>query len=195
MVRALTNLGRHDAAIAELQAAVAKAARPGMRAHLLYMQALLHAKRRFDLERSDVCLAQAHAELGLLMPGGTDAIGGGDVAMERAWLHNGQAMNALLRARFARRPVAEAFPEAYRHLCTAFEAVREGRSPDRTYLRFTRLGNMSKLMEIRGEYAVALDLIARTFGDVLDTVEEAGGTWGADHWGASRSAMQAAIMA
>ncbi|WP_372096388.1 hypothetical protein [Tistrella mobilis] len=191
----LTNLGRHDAAIAELEAAVAKAARPGMRAHLLYMQALLHAKRRFDLERSDACLAQAHAELDLAAPGGADATGGGDVAMERAWLHNGQAMNALLRARFARRPVAEAFPEAYRHLCTAFEAVREGRSPDRTYLRFNLLGNMSKLMEIRGEYAVALDLIARTFGDVLDTVEEAGGTWGGDHWGASRSAMQAAIMA
>lgn len=166
----LTNLNLHDQAIDQLQAGHAKARHATLRAHLLYMQALIWSKRKFDLVRSEDCIARAHQALDA-----ASADDPGDVAMERAWLHNGQAMNALLVARFAGRPVAEAFPLSYDHLTRAFAGVTRGHTPDRTYLRFNLLGNMSNLMEIRGEYAVALDLLTKTFDEDLTARIDDGG--------------------
>ncbi|MEN2977389.1 hypothetical protein WG924_09510 [Tistrella sp. 25B02-3] len=166
----LTNLGLHDQAIDQLTAGHDKARHATLRAHLLYMQALIWSKRKFDLARSEDCIARAHQALDAAL-----ADDPGDVAMERAWLHNGQAMNALLVARFAGRPVAEAFPLSYDHLTRAFAGVTRGHTPDRTYLRFNLLGNMSNLMEIRGEYAVALDLLTKTFDEDLTARIDDGG--------------------
>ncbi|WP_188582296.1 hypothetical protein P7L64_25050 [Tistrella bauzanensis] len=166
----LTNLNLHDQAIDQLQTGHAKARHATLRAHLLYMQALIWSKRKFDLVRSEDCIARAHQALDAAL-----ADDPGDVAMERAWLHNGQAMNALLVARFAGRPVAEAFPLSYDHLTRAFAGVTRGHTPDRTYLRFNLLGNMSNLMEIRGEYAVALDLLTKTFDEDLTARIDDGG--------------------
>ena len=158
----LTNLGLQDAAIEALARAGARARHATLQAHLHYMQGLLWAKRKYDLQRSDACFAAAHAALDRARPDDP-----GDCAMERAWVHNGQAMNALLRARFAGRPVASAFQDAYKQVCTAFEMVREGRSRDRVYLRFNLLANMSSLMDIVGEHALAHDLQVKTFDESL----------------------------
>jgi hypothetical protein len=158
----LTNLGLQDAAIEALARAAARARHATLQAHLHYMQGLLWAKRKYDLARSDACFAAAHAAVDRVRHDDP-----GDPAMERAWVHNGQAMNALLRARFAGRPVASAFQDAYTHVCTAFEMVREGRSRDRIYLRFNLLANMSSLMDIVGEHALAHELQVKTFDESL----------------------------
>lgn len=110
--------------------------------------------------------------------------------MERAWVQNGRAMNAILAARLAHKPISTAFPIAFSHLTRAFDLVRDGGTRDRVYLRFNLLGNMSNLMEIGGNYAVALDLLNRTFDESL-----ARGAENEREWIAQQRCMRAALMA
>jgi tetratricopeptide (TPR) repeat protein len=134
---------------------------PGRRAHLSYLQGLIEGKRRYDLSAS--C---AHYERGLaLIESGDD--GEADLPLERGWLLNGLALNEAILWR--REPDAdERHANAFRLEREAFDLVREGSSPSRMYLRFNLLANSALLMEMCGEYDVAIDLFRRTFDFDVD---------------------------
>lgn len=155
---AATNTGRHDAAIRTFNEAYQIAKKPTMRAHLCSMQALIIAKRKFDLAGSQRWYEQGLAELS-----GAADDDDGDPALEEAWIYNGLALNALLEARFSRRPIGSAFDATFDLLRRAFALVQEGGSADYVYLRYNLLGNMSAFMSLQGQHRIALDLFERAF--------------------------------
>jgi tetratricopeptide (TPR) repeat protein len=159
---AATNTGRHDLAIQAFNEAYYLSKKPTMRAHLCSMQALIVAKRKFDLVES-----QHWYEQGLVEISSRVQDDDGDPAVEEAWIYNGLALNALLEARFAGRPIGIAFDETFSLLRRAFKLVEEGGSSDRVYLRYNLLGNMSAFMSIQGQHRIALDLFERAFDSSL----------------------------
>ncbi|WP_425101845.1 hypothetical protein [Tropicibacter sp. S64] len=181
----MVNLGLNDAAIDTLAHAVTLNTAPTLRCHMWYVSGLIWSKRRYNVARSNRCFDLAEAALEQAGPDDP-----GDPAMERAWVHNGRAMNAVLAARFAGQPIKDAFPVAFDHLRRASDLVREGRSRDRVYLRYNLLGNMSNLMEIGGNHPLALDLLNRTFDESL-----AKGSANEREWLAQQRCMRAALMA
>lgn len=181
----MVNLGLYDDAIDILQRAIAACDQATLRCHLWYVSGLIWSKRLYDVARSNACFDMADAALDC-MAAGDD----GDPKMERAWVQNGRAMNAILTARLTHKPISTAFPIAFNHLTRAFDLVREGGTRDRIYLRFNLLGNMSNLMEIGGNYAVALDLMNRTFDESLVL-----GAENEREWIAQQGCMRAGLMA
>ncbi|XKM38273.1 hypothetical protein A4U53_004405 (plasmid) [Rhizobium ruizarguesonis] len=181
----MVNLGLYDDAVDILQRAIAICDQATLRCHLWYVSGLIWSKRLYNVARSNACFDMADAALESVA-----AEDGGDPHMERAWVQNGRAMNAILAARLAHKPISTAFPIAFSHLTRAFDLVREGGTRDRVYLRFNLLGNMSNLMEIGGNYAVALDLLNRTFDESL-----ARGAENEREWIAQQRCMRAALMA
>lgn len=159
---AAINIGQYDRALELLRQAHGEARPATLRAHLAYLVGLIHAKRKQDLARSARWYQKGLAELERVQPDDP-----GDSALERAWILNGIALNLLLRARFRRRPIRSVFTQTYATVLEAFDLVREGRTPDRMYLRYNLLGNMGSLMEIQGEYDVALKLAEDTFDPAL----------------------------
>lgn len=181
----MVNLGLHEAAVDTLYHAIRQCPDAALQCHMWYIAGLVWSKRRYDIAQSNLCFDRAEAAL--------DAVGArttGDPAMERAWVHNGRAMNAILAARLTDRPIKDAFPVAFDQLRKAFELVRDGRARDRIYLRYNLLGNMSSLMEIGGNYTVALDLLNRTFDESL-----AHGTENEREWLAQQRCMRASLAA
>ncbi|MFW8642155.1 hypothetical protein ACOJBO_02170 [Rhizobium beringeri] len=82
------------------------------------------------MARLNACFDMADAALESV-----DAEDGGDPHMERAWVQNGRAMNAILAARLAHKPISTAFLIAFSHLTRAFDlSVKE--AIDRVHLRF-----------------------------------------------------------
>ncbi|QND45957.1 hypothetical protein HB780_09600 (plasmid) [Rhizobium lusitanum] len=181
----MVNLGLYDDAVDILQRAIAICSQATLRCHLWYVSGLIWSKRLYNVARSNACFDMGDAALESVAAGD-----GGDPHMERAWVQNGRAMNAILAARLAHKPISTAFPIAFSHLTRAFDLVRDGGTRDRVYLRFNLLGNMSNLMEIGGNYAVALDLLNRTFDESL-----ARGAENEREWIAQQRCMRAALMA
>lgn len=181
----MVNIGLNDAAVDALTHAISLNAAPTLQCHMWYVSGLIWSKRMYNVAQSNRCFDLAEAALEKASE--NDA---GDPAMERAWVHNGRAMNALLTARFTGRPIKDAFPVAFDHLRRASELVREGSSRDRIYLRYNLLGNMSNLMEIGGNHALALELLNRTFEEDL-----AKGSANEREWLAQQRCMRAALMA
>ena len=159
---AATNTGRHDLAIHAFNEAYHVSKKPTLRAHLCSMQALVIAKRKFDLALSQRWYEQGLAELARAT--GDDD---GDTAVEEAWIYNGLALNALLEARFSGTPIGAAFDSTFNLLCRAFKLVEQGTSPDHVYLRYNLLGNMSAFMNIQGQHHIARDLFERAFDSSL----------------------------
>jgi tetratricopeptide (TPR) repeat protein len=155
---AATNTGRHDLAIQAFRKAYQTAAKPTRRAHLCAMQALIIAKRKFNLAESQRWYEQGLAELA------GDARGDdGDPAIEEAWIYNGLALNALLEARLSERPIGTAFDATFELLRRAFELIKEGQTSDHVYLRYNLLGNMSVFMNLQGQHRIARELFERAF--------------------------------
>jgi tetratricopeptide (TPR) repeat protein len=159
---AATNTGRHDLAIRAFNDAYHASRKSTLRAHLCSMQALIIAKRKFDLAMSQEWYERGLKELALVTPDDD-----GDAAIEEAWIYNGLALNALLEARFSGQPIGVAFEATFKLLCRAFELVEKGTSPDHIYLRYNLLGNMSAFMDIQGHHSLARDLFERAFDTSL----------------------------
>jgi len=181
----MVNLGLHDAAIDTLSHAIGRCETATLECHMWYIAGLVWSKRCYDVDQSTVCFDRAETALEQIRSNDP-----GDADMERAWVRNGRAMNAILAARFSGRPVRDAFPLAFNHLRQAFELVRQGATRDRIYLRYNLLGNMSSLMEIGGNHSVALDLLSQTFDESL-----ARGRSNEREWLAQQRCMRAALMA
>lgn len=157
---AAINVGRAEDALEGLRAAEAGAG-IGRRAHLAYLQGLIEGKRRYDLSAS-----AAHYERGLgLLESGRDE--DADLALERGWLLNGLALNEAVLWR-RQGAVGERHANSFGLEREAFELVREGSSPSRMYLRFNLLANSALLMEMAGEFDVAIGIFEKTFDFDVD---------------------------
>jgi tetratricopeptide (TPR) repeat protein len=181
----LTNIGLHNAALTMLEKATEVAGHATLRAHIWYISGLIWSKRLYDVATSNACFERAECELDSVQ-----ANDPGDPDMERAWVQNGRAMNAILAARLEGRSIRQIFTNTFHHLTSAFDMVREGHTRDRVYLRYNLLGNMSSLMEIGGNYDVALNLLNRTFDESL-----AKGVANEREWLAQQRCQRAALQA
>jgi len=158
---AAVNVGKVEEALHALRLAEEMATTPGRRAHLCYLQGLIEAKRSYDLSSS-----ADHYERGLvtLEEDGPEVE---DLPLERAWLYNGIALNEALLWR--RNPVAtEHYARAFGLVRDAFGLVRDGGHAARIYLRFNLLANSAFLMEMQGNYDLAIDIFSKTFDFGLD---------------------------
>ena len=178
----LSNLGLHKAATELLERGCTASSHPSLRAQFWFMSGLIWSKRLNHIERANACFERAEAELERADPDDP-----GDPALEWAWVQNGRAMTTILAARRERIPVRQVFPVAYGHLKNAFDRVRHGRTPNRSYLRFNLVGNMSTLMEISGNDR-AVSYLAQASNELI-----AGGS-GSD-WLAHLKCLKAARMA
>ena len=152
---AMVNIGKSREALKLLRSAEARADLASRRAHLCYLQGLIEAKRGYDLAASN-----RHYERGLT------ALGRGrqeeDLPLERAWLLNGLALNEALLGR-RNGDGGRHFARAFALEREAFDLVAEGDDPARSYLRFNLLANSAFLMEIQGNYKLAIDTLEKTF--------------------------------
>lgn len=149
------NLGMAPRALNLLQQAEAIAPRPGRAAHLCYLQGLIEAKRSYSLQRSE-----DHYQRGLAVLDGCEA-SDDDLALERAWLYNGLALNQAILWRT--EPSRTRITDAFRLTQEAFALVRDGDDPARSYLRFNLLANSAFLLEIVGDLEAAARVLGRMF--------------------------------
>jgi tetratricopeptide (TPR) repeat protein len=157
------NIGQLDGALAALGSAERLADTAVSRAHLCYLQGLLEAKRRYDLSRST-----AHYERGLDALSGRNE-GPGDIALERAWLLNGLALNDCLMWR--RGQLAD-LGSAFAKVREAFRLVRAGEEVERTYLRFNLLANSAFLLEMQDKIHEAIGVLHAAFDmDGVQSIE------------------------
>ncbi|HEX6074329.1 MAG TPA: hypothetical protein VFZ32_03580 [Micromonosporaceae bacterium] len=136
----------------------------GFAAHLHYLTGLIATKRHYDLDSADAAYQRGLAALG--DPGEEE-----DVArrVERAWLHNGQALVLALRAKAApdaetrQQSLAAAFDLELR----AFSLVRGVPGAAPAYLRHNLMANLTFLLEISGRFDEAVSFWRRAFETYL----------------------------
>ena len=156
MALAATNVGRLEEALGFLRVAEGQCVSRSRQAHLLYLQGLIEAKRRYDLSSSN-----AHYQRGL------DTLDAGKVEndsaqLERAWLFNGLALNeAILWRRSPAR--TEHYERAFNLVRNAFDLVRDREDAAATYLKFNLLSNSAFLLEMSGKYDLAIDVLNKVF--------------------------------
>ncbi|MEM7039100.1 MAG: hypothetical protein AAF570_19135, partial [Bacteroidota bacterium] len=167
------NLGAYDLAVRYLLQACDAASARTLRAHLFYMVGLIYAKRLLDLELSEVYYQKGLAELDSELTDEDE----GDVDVERAWIFNGIALNNLIRERLGQNEIDKVFAGTFEMLTKAFGLVKKGHNPDRIYLRYNLLTNMSSFLSIQGEYNLALRLLEQTFETISQPDEESKGVW------------------
>jgi tetratricopeptide (TPR) repeat protein len=167
---AAVNIGRNEDALRLLKRAEEMATSSGWRAHLCYLQGLIEAKRGYDVSKSTT-----HYERGLAVLESHQG-NGEDLPLERGWLLNGLALNEAI---LWRRDLAALhhFSRAFTLERDAFALVAEGDDPARTYLRFNLLANSAFLMEIRGNYELAIDIFRNTFGLEMDEAHDRKQRW------------------
>ncbi len=166
---ATVNIGRIREALEQLSLAEEKTDRGGRRAHLCYLQGLIEAKRGYDLAAST-----SHYQRGLAALGQGGA--GEDLPLEQGWLLNGLALNeAILWRRNA--AAVDHFHRAFSLERDAFGLVAEGKDPARTYLRFNLLANTTFLLEIQGNYPLAIDTFKKVFELELEDASEKRERW------------------
>ena len=159
---AAINTGNIDEALSALSKANKLPLSPCRRAHLCYLQGLTEAKRRYDSAMSSY-----YYERGLEILGGNSTHQiredeDEDIQLERAWLLNGLALNEAILWR--RSPDGnQHLRRAFGLVRQAFQLVRDGHSPTRTYLRFNLLTNSAFLLEMEGKYREAAEVFSRTF--------------------------------
>lgn len=158
---AAVNVGRKEDALHMLEQAERISTSPAWRAHLCYLQGLLEAKRNYNLARSASLYSRGLAYL----DGSRDETQ--DLPLERAWLLNGLAMNEAVRWRKDPANIGH-FHAAFNLLQEAFELIRDGDEAARTYLRFNLLSNSGFLMEMQGDYGLAVDILRRTFDFLIE---------------------------
>lgn len=155
---AAVNVGEQDYALSTLQEAENMSVSPATQAHYCYLQGLINAKRRYSSRESD-----SNYNRGLsILDSATKATEADDIELEKAWLLNGLALNAALEWRHQNLgPSRLSF--AFELVQKAFSLVREGQTPSRSYLRFNLIANSAFLLEMRGEYDLACDLLTKAF--------------------------------
>jgi tetratricopeptide (TPR) repeat protein len=159
---AAVNVGKYDDALRSLRLAEEMSASAVRRAHLSYLQGLIETKRLYDLSGSN-----SHYTRGLCLLDGGHNREDEDSPMERAWLMNGLALNEAVMWR--RHPgKREHFSKAFALERDAFALVRDGESPARTYLRFNLLANSAFLLEMSGNYELAINTFLKVFDFNLD---------------------------
>ena len=134
---------------------------PAHRGHLHYLRGLLHTKRLYQLD-----IAEEHYRRGLVelaeVPADDPA-----AAIERAWLNNGLAFVATLRARaFDEDHGDEAevqFNRAFSLATDAFRLVAKLPGEHANYLRFNLAANLTFLLEIQGRMDAAVDFWRKAF--------------------------------
>jgi tetratricopeptide (TPR) repeat protein len=192
------NTGRYELALDLLNTAI-PLSKPSMAAHLCYLSGLIQAKRHYDPQASETHHLRGMAIL--------DAASGrvddddGDLQLERAWLHNGLALNAALASRRSANPAPHVH-SAFDHLRSAFACLESGRQPARMYLQFNLFSNMSFLMEIQGAYDVAINTLDSIFLDQSSENPAEQGRWSATlgyriamlHWKAGRQDVAASLL-
>jgi tetratricopeptide (TPR) repeat protein len=155
---ALTNIARYDEALAAWRVAENLTTDHGRRAHLCYLQGLVEAKRRYDLADSEMHYLRGLDELHR----GEGKQTASDLNLEQAWLLNGLALNQALAWRRAPQE-AKYFQAAFETEQRAFNLIRDGAAPERLYLRFNLLANLSFLLEMSGRYDHAIATLSRAF--------------------------------
>jgi len=156
MALAATNVGRLEEALGFLHAAEGKCISRPRLAHLLYLQGLIEAKRRYDLSSSN-----AHYQRGLATLD-AEKVESDAVRLERAWLFNGLALNeAILWRRSPTR--TEHYERAFNLVRNAFDLVRDREDAAATYLKFNLLSNSAFLLEMSGKYDLAIDVLDKVF--------------------------------
>lgn len=159
---AAVNVNNYDAALHSLHLAEQLSASGVRRAHLSYLQGLIETKRRYDLSS-----ATSHYTRGLNLLDGGHESESEDAPLERAWLMNGLALNeAVLWRRCLDKQ--DHYRKAFALERDAFDLVREGDSPARTYLRFNLLANSAFLLEMSGNYELAIRTLLNAFDFGLD---------------------------
>ena len=154
---ALLNVTKFEYAIDVWQSAVARRPTTAQSAQLSYLQGLVLAKRQHDLRRSD-----EHYIAGMATLDAASGPSDEDLALERAWLHNGLALNNAIRWR--REPDKTSYYHAaFNTIQTAFHLVKGELTAPRTYLRYNLLANTAFLMEMAGEYERAIAVFRRAF--------------------------------
>jgi tetratricopeptide (TPR) repeat protein len=148
-----------ETATADLERALELSRRPAFRAHVRYLLGLLATKRTNDLG-----LAQERYAHGLRELEAIDA----DTAekrVERAWLMNGQALVLTLEAKEEASPERREamLRDSLRTELEAYELVRDRREPAATYLRHNLLSNITFLLEIKRDFAQAVEFWQRAF--------------------------------
>ena len=148
-----------ETATGDLGRALELSTRPAFRAHVRYLLGLLATKRINDLGLALERYANGLGEL--------DAIDGdtAEKRVERAWLMNGQALVLTLQAK------AEASPElresmlrdSLRMELEGYELVRNQKDPAATYLRHNLLANITFLLEIKRDFAGAVEFWRRAY--------------------------------
>ncbi|WP_017615439.1 tetratricopeptide repeat protein [Nocardiopsis salina] len=162
------NIGEVDSGVESLQAALREAHRPELRAHLHYLAGLLITKRRYDLDAADEQYRFGLAEL----EASEDET---DARFERAWLLNGRALVASLRARrLAPEEREERLHEVMRQEVAAFQLATRGSDPRHVYLRHNLLANTAFVLEMLGQFDEAIRFWHRAFGQFLGKSGHAG---------------------
>lgn len=152
-------LGDLPAAEEALTAAARLTVSPTFEAHLEYLVGLLSTKRHYDLDA-----ALAHYARGLAALEREDA-DPAEVAVERAWLWNGQALAYTLRAKQL-GPSSERDELLRRSLeleLRAYDLVKDLKTPAGSYLRHNLLANITFLLEISRRYEQAIEFWTRAF--------------------------------
>ncbi|NEP00410.1 MAG: tetratricopeptide repeat protein [Symploca sp. SIO2E9] len=160
---ASVNTGHYRSALKFLELAYFKAHMATLRAHLCYIQGLVMAKRLYDIEESNKLYERGLHELESITHNDP-----GDTALEQAWIFNGFALNSLLAARLTGQNMATVTKKTFTWLQRAFDLVREGASPERVYLRFNLLRNISHFLEIQQHYDLAIKTWQETFEDIVN---------------------------
>lgn len=161
MALAEVNVNRLKEALSALKIAEEMTTKSGKRAHLAYLQGLIEAKRQYDLFNS-----MERYVRGLTTIDDSNEKDE-DLPLERGWLLNGIALNEAILWR--RNPSAMNHNQrAFALEREAFDLVRDGTHPARIYLRFNLLANMAFLMEMQGNYDLAINIFDNTFAFQLD---------------------------
>lgn len=169
---AAVNIGRPDEAMRRLMVAERSCEQSGRCAHLCYLQGLIEAKRRYDLGESMAHYRRGLTVLEEVRSSETDD----DLALERGWLLNGLALNEVIEWR--RNSMAkEHLRQAFEFERKALELVPDGDSAARVYLRFNLLANLAFLMELGGNFDVAIDTFAKAFDFGLDEFQGRRSRW------------------
>ncbi len=162
----LAQTGAAEAALEHLEAALAIARRPELRAHLNYLCGLLLTKRSGQADRGGLFYAE-----GLRITQEQPETGG-QLTVEAAWLHNGLALLATMRARQAGEgaPEREALlREAFQHEFTAFRMVGDLPGDSAFYLRYNLSHNLAFLLQIAGRHLRAEQMLRSVSGTMLST--------------------------
>ncbi|MBB3602765.1 tetratricopeptide (TPR) repeat protein [Mycolicibacterium sp. BK556] len=150
-------LGDYQAAEDSLRRAIAlDDSDPLHKAHIYCLLALLQIKRYSALDSAELTL---QAGLDILNGQTEDA----RWRVERAWLLNGQALIAALRAK---ETAGGKLTQAYRLAHDALILVRDVEGDEAAYLRFNLVANLAVLHEMRGDPHAAMATLRRSFDKV-----------------------------